>query len=317
MGKTRTGHSFILPLGLNGAMAKIPREDRRFYLGLLVAVLFHSLLLLGVNSSRSRQLGDPSGAADGISVDVVTEAELRGGATAADHGGAPPTPLQSPATPPAPQPDQQPAKPEVQAAAPEPEGAQRKTEPQPDETAPLPKSVFQPVPELAPATPEAGKQALKNGQSEDAKKEQVKRSESKASKPAQPKRPKTRTTMLDLTLPQPTFAGPLTAFSGRGGAGLERPPGITRSGENDDFAKGVVRALQRTMPQLSETRGRVTVRITLDKNGSLVATRVVRASNVAGLDQSVVFSTQQASFPFPPKNAVAADLIFIVTYIYR
>ena len=123
--------------------------------------------------------------------------------------------------------------------------------------------------------------------------------------------------MLDLTPPQPTFSGAFTGSSGRGGGGIERPPGITRSGENDDFAKGVVRALQRTMPQLSDTFGRVTVRITLDRNGSLVGTRVVRGSNVAGLDRSVVFSTQQASFPFPPKNANAADLLFIVTYVYR
>jgi TonB family protein len=71
------------------------------------------------------------------------------------------------------------------------------------------------------------------------------------------------------------------------------------------------------MPQLSDTSGRVTVRITLDRNGSLVGTRVLLPSQVAGLDQSVVFSTQQASFPFPPKNAVAADLVFIVTYVYR
>ncbi len=71
------------------------------------------------------------------------------------------------------------------------------------------------------------------------------------------------------------------------------------------------------MPQLRDTFGRVTVRITLDMNGNLVKTEVLKPSNVAGLDQNVVFATKQASFPFPPNNAVPADLVFMVTYIYR
>jgi TonB family protein len=71
------------------------------------------------------------------------------------------------------------------------------------------------------------------------------------------------------------------------------------------------------MPQLRDTRGRVTVRIKLDKDGSLVATEIVRPSNIGGLDQNVVFATRQSSFPFPPRNANDADLTFLVTYIYR
>ena len=71
------------------------------------------------------------------------------------------------------------------------------------------------------------------------------------------------------------------------------------------------------MPQLRETRGRVTVRLKLDKDGGLVSTEVMRPSSVAGLDQNVVFATRQSSFPFPPRNANSADLTFLVTYIYR
>ncbi len=71
------------------------------------------------------------------------------------------------------------------------------------------------------------------------------------------------------------------------------------------------------MPQLRNTFGRVTVRIELNMQGNLVRTTVLRPSNIAGLDQSVVFATKQSSFPFPPHNAVPADLIFFVTYIYR
>ena len=98
---------------------------------------------------------------------------------------------------------------------------------------------------------------------------------------------------------------------------MQRPAGITRSGANDDFARGVIRALQTTMPQLRNTFGRVTVRIELDLKGNLVRTTVLRPSNIDGLDQSVVFATKQSSFPFPPNKAVPADLVFFVTYIYR
>jgi TonB family protein len=131
-------------------------------------------------------------------------------------------------------------------------------------------------------------------------------------KPKPPKPERTETAKLDLT-PPTVFQAPV----GGGGAGVQRPAGITRSGENDDFARGVILALQRTMPQLRNTLGRVTVRLTLNMNGDLVGTVVMKASSVPGLDQSVVYATQQASFPFPPRNAKPQDLVFFVTYIYR
>jgi TonB family protein len=131
-------------------------------------------------------------------------------------------------------------------------------------------------------------------------------------KPKPPKPERTETAKLDLT-PPTIFQAPV----GGGGAGVQRPAGITRSGENDDFARGVILALQRTMPQLRNTLGRVTVRLTLNMNGDLVGTVVMKASSVPGLDQSVVYATQQASFPFPPRNAKPQDLVFFVTYIYR
>ncbi|MDX2309459.1 MAG: TonB family protein [Hyphomicrobium sp.] len=134
--------------------------------------------------------------------------------------------------------------------------------------------------------------------------------EPKEKKKAEPQQQKTA--KLDLT-PPAIFQAPV----GGGGAGVQRPAGITRSGENDDFARGVIRALQRTMPQLSNTRGRVTVRITIDMNGNLANTEVLKPSLVDGLDQSVIFATRQSSFPFPPANAKPVDLVFIVTYIYR
>src|SRR5262249_48334318 len=44
-------------------------------------------------------------------------------------------------------------------------------------------------------------------------------------------------------------------------ASVGRPPNITRSGENDEFGRGVVRALRRTMPGPSGVAGRVTIRL--------------------------------------------------------
>ena len=66
-----------------------------------------------------------------------------------------------------------------------------------------------------------------------------------------------------------------------------------------------------------DTRGRVTVRITLGKDGELVSTQIINPSNVAGLDRSVVFATRQTSYPFPPRDARAVDLVFLITYIYQ
>ena len=75
--------------------------------------------------------------------------------------------------------------------------------------------------------------------------------------------------------------------------------------------------MQQTMPQLSDTFGSVTVRIVLNTNGNVVEEQVPRLSNIAGLDQSVVFAVKQTSFPFPPPNSIDVDRIFQVRYVYR
>ena len=144
------------------------------------------------------------------------------------------------------------------------------------------------------------------------------KSEAKPAEPPKPQPPakqaapeRKRQATLDLS-PPTNFT-----FGGGGGAAVARPAGITRSGENDAFARGVISALRRTMPQLMDTRGRVTVRITLGKDGELVSTQVVNPSNIAGLDRSVVFATRQTSYPFPPRNARPVDLVFLITYIYQ
>ncbi len=291
-------------------------DDRRFALCVLVALALHAALLINVNSGAPKRLGASGGADDAISVSIITERDLKGQATVEDRAAGPlrPTmpPTPPPERPPAPAPTAQPtpppaAEPPTEAPADAAPAAARAAAPeQARATEPADTAGPKPTTE-AKAKPEDPTTAR------DPTKETDKRP-APATKPAVPRKPapqeKTETARLT---PPAIFQAP----TGGGGAGVQRPAGITRSGENDDFARGVIRALQTTMPQLRNTYGRVTVRITLDMKGDLVSTVVLKPSNIAGLDQSVVFATRQSSFPFPPRNAVPADLVFFVTYIYR
>jgi TonB family protein len=348
MGSTATD-SFLLTAEADGALDRSlsAADDRRFFRFLLIAILLHALLLVRINTGEPRRLGAPGGADDAISVSLVTERDLNGTATVEDTAPglpqsspppaetkAPPRPQDTP--PPVEQP--KPAEPEAAAPAPPPPApAEEPPEQSQEKTAALrptlPDEAAGPAPKQADAkaaskTTEAKKEteaATKEKElTEDTKlldlteavKQPKKAETPKEAKPKPAPEPapakKTQTAKLDLT-PPAMFQAPV----GGGGAGVQRPAGITRSGENDDFARGVIRALQRTMPQLRNTFGRVTVRIELNMNGNLVRTTVLVPSKVAGLDQNVVFATQQSSFPFPPRNAVPADLVFFVTYIYR
>ena len=100
-------------------------------------------------------------------------------------------------------------------------------------------------------------------------------------------------------------------------ATVARPAGITRSGENDDFGRGVIRALRQTMPPHRRIYGRVTIRLLLNESGNLAEVQVIGNSTDASLDQSVLFASKQSSFPLPPKGATVADRTFLVTYIYN
>lgn len=284
------------------------RDNRTFNVALVFAVGLHALTLIGFVSARPRQLGDPRGTPEAISVSFVTEADLKARSTVPDTAAGPlaaPAPVTEPAPPAA----KEPAAPVAKETAPEPPEPQTQSEPAeisaPEET---PKASAQQTQGPEPAPAEKKAEPDRTPAKTPAEPDKPREANPKPRKPSP-----TTTAKLDLSAPPVVFAAP----GGGGGAGVQRPPGITRSGENDAFARGVIRALQATMPQLRETFGRVTVRITLDKNGNLFRTDVLRPSQVAGLDQSVVFATRQTSFPLPPLNANSADLVFIVTYIYR
>jgi TonB family protein len=176
-------------------------------------------------------------------------------------------------------------------------------------------------PEAKKVEPEAAEKKLepepakKQVQPEPAQKQVKPETAEKAAKPQPPAKKKQQQAKLDFA-PPPAMPGTSSGGPGRATAAT-RPPGITRSGENDRFGIAAIRALAQTFPMLKETYGRVTVRLLLNQNGDLVDVRVVAPSGKPGLDQSVVFSTKQASFPLPPRNSTEIDRTFIVTYVYR
>ena len=314
--------------------------DRRFRLALLCAILMHAALFIGVGRSAQRVIGDEQGSPETISVSLITEADFLSETSVpvspppGEQSPAPPQPQQPP---PQPQPPLQPeAKPEptppVEVAPwkptieptaeptpaptppPQPE-TQVEATPQPQKLPEIEKE----VPNLLSLEGPAPKSTKSEGAETPAatKPEPAKPDAAKAApaKPAPPKPKPQKTAKLDLSTPPPSFSAPV----GGGGrqAAFSRPPGITRSGLNDAFARGVIRALQQTMPQLRETRGRVTVRILLTENGNVREVQLVTPSPLSQLNQSVVFAAKQTSYPIPPGNSNEADRTFLITYIYN
>jgi protein TonB len=307
-----------------------PRRDRAFPMWVGIAAACHLLFVIGLYTAPPRVLGDPGGSADGVSVEIVTEAQAMGRAAVAEEAAG----IAVAASPP------------VETPPPAPPAQQAETQPpMPAEPPPAAEAPQAPPAPVEQAAAEAAKPALPPPleglgaplllQPEPSKKAEEKPQEKAPAKAAQPppqetkevrpqEKPKQqrreqpqhapqKTAKLDLSMPPSMMMAP----PGAGGAGVSRPPGHTRSGENDTFFRGVVRALQIAMPQLRDTVGIVTIRIFLDMNGNLVRTEVLSPSGVPGLDQSVVFSTKQASFPFPPRNATPADLEFRIRYLYN
>ena len=248
--------------------------------------------------SLPRQIGERSGRPDGISVVLVDEADLKSKNTFREDGAsaAPPAIAQPPA-PAAPQPPQPKA-----------------TEP------PVPKQTPAPKVEAAPPAPQPRDEQKSAAQAIDkevldsltAPGPAPKQSDpgSAAKIPPKQEQPQQKPP-LQLTMPNMPVA------PGGRGAAVARPPGATRSGENDEFGRGVIRALRQTMPSPNGQLGRVTVKLLLSDTGNLAEVQLIRSAGVPGLDQSVVFAVKQASFPIPPGGATLVDRTFLVTYIYN
>jgi protein TonB len=322
--------------------------DNTFRIALFFAVMMHASLFIQLGRTASKVLGDEAGSQEAIGVTLITEADFLSKTTSmADQSppqGAPSAAL----PPPAPQPQQaqpesqvqpeQPPVPQTQSEAqqqasqepPPPEVKSKAKEevlPAADAEAAIEKAEQRPPePEAKKASP-ASKEPKPDSKATEAMVPSLEKelpdlfkvtepSKTPNQKPKQATKPapKQQTAKLDLTPPSPLFSAP-----GGGGraASFQRPAGITRSGLNDAFARGVIRALQQTMPQLRETRGRVTVRIFLDENGNVKEVAIVAPSPISNLNQSVVFAARQTSYPIPPGNSNIADRTFLITYIYN
>jgi periplasmic protein TonB len=274
-------------------------QDRRFWIGLACALAAHIALIVGVSrSSTPRQMGEPEGHEEGVSVDVVDAAELND------------TPAPVPITPPRPL---APAAPPLGGAPP----AQKDTPPVdktdkdtdtavalPDATPEQAKSPIAPekhVPEKHAPDKKVPDKAVseKNGP------------EKNVPEKTEKQRPREPSLSLNLQMPDVSLSSPDRS------AAVSRPEGVTRSGENDDFGRAVIRALRQTMPNQRGMNGRITVRLFLSESGNLLEVRVIRSGGDPLLDQNVVFAVKQTNFPIPPVGSVLADRTFLVTYIYR
>jgi protein TonB len=278
------------------------RRDRVFWIGLCAAFFVHAAFIVGIGSARQRNLGAPDGAADAIAVEIVDGATLKDSMEPPSPATAPPGAQQQTAALPAEKPGPPPPPPEAPPAEKE-----------------APKLTAEAIPALedaAPAEiPETPKEAEKPPEVKPAetKQPEAKQPAKKQEQAKQPAKKRTQTSALDLSVPYDDGGG---APESGGQSAVQRPPGITRSGENDEFARNVIRALQRTMPR-ERANGRVTVRIVLNENGSRADVKLLNSGGNSDLDFNVVFAARQTAFPFPPKNSTLVDRTFTVTYIYR
>jgi TonB family protein len=294
------------------ALAAWRRERGRFPLLVALVALVHAVLIFGAGLSLMRApriMGEPEGSKQGLSVELVDAADLESTSTVAFEpptppGVAAPAPPPTPLQPPPQAQEAQPAPPEPQ-PKPAPEQSWATTASIDRETPAAPPAegpTEEPVEKAQPKEAKKAKEAKETKEARDAK-------ETKDTKEkAKPERDRLQLTMPNL--PNPTFVpgGRATAAS--------RPPNITRSGENDDFGRGVIRALKQTMPQVSWV-GRVSIRLLLNEKGNIQEVELVRSGGDPLMDQNVVFAARQANFPIPPVNSTVADRTFYVTYVYH
>ena len=266
--------------GPRRSVAAPKNRERAFWLWVACAAALHAAIILGVTRSLPRQMGERDGSKDAITVDLVD---------AADFASRTAPPVRQAASPPGSGEAQQRPQPATEAASP---------------SAPAPR-------QKKPPEPSIDKEALSllspPENPNDAKEKQSATGSAAKSKPA-PQQPKS-SMQLDL----PDLSMPPLGRS----AAVSRPPGVTRSGENDEFGRGVIRALRRTMPTSPGMLGRVTVRLLLSDTGNLTEVRLIRSAGDPHLDQSVVFAVKQSSFPIPPAGSTLGDRTFLVTYIYN
>ncbi len=307
--------------------------DRTFWIGLALAFTLHASMFVplvgGYLTASSRRLGEADGAPDSMSVEVVQEAALPG-ATA-----PPPEPSPAPPTPPEPmkaEPQEQPPSPTPpqQKQAQQQPPPQEKAEPAPKPAAPAPPSVpvadearslpdirgtTEPDPSPSESPPAERATAQKPTETAALMKEMTELFAPSPSRRATPPAKNAPAQPADPNAPRPVLDAPIE-FQGNSSS-FSRPIDITRSGENDEFGRGVIRALRQTMPSPWGLKSRITIKFLLTESGQVAEMRLVQGSGYPLVDQSVVFAASHSSFPRPPRGSKVSDRIFLVTYIYE
>lgn len=309
------------------AIEPLPNGNKTFWRALLLALALHGLMfvpLVGFSGhpTLQRRMGEEFGDHNAINVDVIEPRALSGDS----ENSPPPAP---PASLPEQQQQEQPVKEEpaekpsakVEPPAKEPAkqppqktaAAQMKTpEPQPQPPADLRGATEpeRPVAEKPVPSPEAAKAAeqaaLVKELTEMFAPDPPRKTAPPAKQPPREKSPNAEPSVLDNP---PQFTATSSSFA--------RPADITRSGENDEFGRGVIRALRQTMPVPWGVKARVTIMFYLNEAGRVVELRLVQGSGYPLVDQSVVFAAGNAPFPQPPRGSKRNDRIFLVTYIYE
>ena len=253
--------------------------DRGFRLGLACAAALHVAILLGLIGTATRQLGEPDGSLDAVNVDLIDSAQFAAQSAAPLFTGHT---LTDPVPTPTPVPEQTPP-------------TESRLPPKQSEAALTEKSLEQERPDLFALPDPTGKRAPTDRATKNKAQQQQ--------------------SGFDLTVPKKLLDSPMS-FQGTSAA-VTRPSDVTKSGENDDFGRGVIKALRVTMPAPNGSTGRVTIRFLLSPTGNIAEIRLVSGAGDPQLDQAVIFAARQANFPLPPKNATVSDRTFLVTYIYR
>ena len=318
-------------------------DNRRFAVAALAALCLHlGALAIGIYAPTPTQMGEETGSPEGLTVEIVDPSEIPGANAPAPSVSA--EPPSAPVEPAPPADEATPAVAEPQPAEPltaEPLTAEPATVEPPAPDAPSPEA-NPTAPDLKPATlddaaappppppsaaattatvkPPASAAArldttdpnLFKIQPRTLENPAAKPAPAKTAKPAKPDRPE----KFSPAVPAPSFSSN-EQMPGRS-AGVSRPEGITRSGLNDEFGRGVIRALRQTMPPPNGQRiARATVAFVLTPDGNLADVQLVASSGDPILDRNIVFAVKQSNFPIPATNLTALDRQFRVTYIYR
>jgi periplasmic protein TonB len=314
------------------------RGSNTFWIGLALAVMLHLAPFLAsalgvVSLVPMRRMGELDGDPEGISVEVVDEAALASlsplptpPTPTPPPQVQPPPPVQMPpmtqSAPPVQQAQPPPATPEIRGTTPAESPPDSTTEEAPAEKPVEGRSERPPEkqqPEKQPPQKQPPAKAPPQAKAEPADilkemREIFAPDPLARNKTPAPSKEASQQTPPAQNAPPSVLDRPIEFQANS--SSFARPTDATRSGENDDFGRGVIKALRQTMPVPWGIKSRVTIKFLLSESGQVIEMQLVKGSGYPLVDQSVVFAAGNSTFPVPPRGSTLSDRIFMVTYIY-